>query len=146
RIASLTSRFLPFTVNCMRAPSTVASQRNLADDPRERHHLDPAGSALAQGGCRGIGGCAAGVDVVDERDPAWRRRGRAKRTGDVAPAFGTRQPALVLDPAGPCEQWDDGQLPSSPALAGERLGRVVSALQHTIAVWRHERQSSDPGT
>src|SRR2546426_4243650 len=101
----------------------ICLARTLADDPRERDHLDLARPALAQGGSRGCCGRAARIDVVDEADPRGRPCGRSECTGDVTPAFGPCQPALVRDRARPREQRLHREVPACAELMREPLRR-----------------------
>lgn len=114
---------------------------NLAHGPREGHDVDSARPGLAQ--CRGSGGygCATRVDVVDEHDTRRRVVDRPEGSSDISAALLERQSPLA--PAlGPREQSFDLETPALAKLAGEPRRRMVTSFQATLAVRRHERQST----
>ena len=94
----------------------------------ERHHLHSAGAALPERRCRGAGGGAARVDVVDEAHAGRRCARRREGAANVAPALLQAEPSLALDRARAPDERRDRQLPDAAELA-----------------WRAPRPAGDPG-
>ena len=142
----------------MSPPWVPALDRNLADDPRQGHDLDPARAALPEGRRRGVRGGAARIDVVDEGHarPAISRQGgtRRRRCADgrrvtaradagpraSSPAAGRRAAPSARRARARAAQPDDGR---ARARARGPVGRR-SAWRHAAAR-RLRRRHPPPG-
>src|SRR4051794_30609240 len=94
--------------------------------------------ALAERRRRRRHGRAGGVDVVDQAEAPRRVTGGPERAGDVPPALGEREAALLPDVTRAHEQRLDRERPREPELAREPLGRMVAAPDAAVAVGRDE--------
>jgi hypothetical protein len=126
-----------------RVTEPVLNCQNSAHRSCERHHLHSPSAAPPQRRGRCGRSRATRVDVVDQAHARRRRTRGAESAGDVLAPLLQPETALAVDGPCPTDEWFHRQVPQTPELARERLGRPVPSLACAIGVGRDEGERGD---